>query len=196
MKTITIQIVFLVLLTAGPSYAGIYNLELNAGPSYVEARYGADLPLDKGIFSVGLGGISWDNDYKLVDTKLTVGKELWAPELRMNIGLEAVAGKLEQDHKTGDVIAVGLLISALYALPQTISPIPVHVSATVSYAPEPVCFWDSERYHTVRTTLGLGIAQNGEMVLGYRYLYTRVHENQGKWRVSDAVIYIGYRLTY
>jgi hypothetical protein len=196
MKKISLHMVFIVVLASTPSFAGIYNLELTAGDSYVEARYGADLPLDHGIFSVGLGGIYRDDDYRLVDTKLTVGKELWAPALRINIGLEGVAGELERDQRTGDLMAVGLLVSAIYRLPQTISPIPITLSAAFSYAPDPTCFSDSERYRTVRATLGFRVAKDGEIMLGYRYLYARLHDNRVGWKVSDAVLWVGYRLIY
>jgi hypothetical protein len=119
-----------------------------------------------------------------------------APGLRLNIGLEGVVGTVEQDRDEGDLIAVGLLVSAIYSLPETISPLPIRVSAAVSYAPDPFCFSDSDRYRTVRTSLGFRVAENGEILLGYRYFYTHVNDHGGRWKVSDALIYVGYCLSY
>jgi len=196
MKKIISQIVFIVLITSSTAFAGIYTLELNASRFYFEARYSAYLPLGEGVFSTGLGGISRDDDYKLLDTKLTIGKELLAPGLRLNIGLEGVVGTVEQDRKEGDLMAVGVLVSAIYTLPETISPLPIRVSASVSYAPDPVCFSDSDRYRTVRSSLGFRVAENGEILLGYRFFYTHINDHGEKWKVSDALMYVGYRLSY
>jgi hypothetical protein len=196
MKKIIVQIVFIALLTSTPSFAGIYELEVTASRSDLEARYRADLPLDKGILSTGLGAIYRNDDYKIADMKLTLGKELWAPGLWLHLGLKGVVGEVERDQKKGDLTAVGVLVSARYPIPPTISPLPLGVSAGVSFAPEPLCFSDAERYIDVRTSLDFRIVKNGEILLGYRYIYARLQDNRGKWNISDATLFLGYRLSY
>jgi hypothetical protein len=197
MKRIIAKIVFIVLLASSPSFAGIYDLELNASRSYLEARYSATLPLEKSIVSTGLGAIYRDDEYKLADIKLTMGKQgLFVPELRLDIGLAAVAGDVERDRKEGDLMAVGLLVSANYPIPEILSPIPIRVSAALSFAQEPFCFWDSERYFGLRTSLGFRVTDNGEIILGYNYIRARLDDNRGQWKVSDATIFIGYRISY
>ncbi|MFW6147828.1 MAG: hypothetical protein ACOC6B_05475 [Thermodesulfobacteriota bacterium] len=190
------ETVIIGLLASSTAFTDIYTLELNASHSYLEARYNAYLPLGSGIFSTGLGGIYRNDEYKLLDTKLTVGKELWAPELRLNIGLKGVVGEVEHDRKKGDLIAAGLLISAVYSLPEAISPLPIRVSASVSYTPDSLCFSDSDRYRTVRTSLGFRVAENGEILLGYRYFYTRFNDHGKRWKVSDSLLYVGYGFSY
>jgi hypothetical protein len=197
MKKIIAQIVFIALLTSTTAFAGIYDLEVNASRSDLEARYNATLPLDKGSFSTGLGAIYRDHNYKIADVKLTVGKEdLFVPELRFDLGLKGVAGDVERDQKEGDLMAVGVLVSAKYPIPQTISPIPVGVSAGVSFAPEPFCFSDSKRYLELRASLDFRVVKNGEILLGYRYINARLHNDHGQWKISDAVLFVGYRLSY
>jgi len=196
MKKIIVQIVFISLLASTPSFAGIYELEVTASRSDLEARYCADLPLDQGILSTGLGVIYRNADYKIADMKLTLGKELWAPGLRLHLGLKAVAGEVERDQKKGDLTAVGVLVSANYRIPQTISPLPIGVSAGVSFSPEPLCFSDAERYIDVRTSLDFRVAKDGEILFGYRYIRARLEDNQGKWNISDATLFVGYRLHY
>ncbi len=196
MKKIVVQIVFIAMLSSTTSFAGIYDLEVNASRSDLEARYNATLPLDKGTFSTGLGAIYRDDDYKIADMKLTLGKELLAPELRLNLGLKGVAGNVERDQKKGDLMAVGVLVEAKYPIPQTISPIPIEVSAGVSFAPDTFCFSDSERYLEVRTSLDFRVAKNGGVILGYRYIHARLHDSYGQWKISDAALFVGYRLNY
>ena len=196
MKKIIVPIVFITLLIATTSSAGIYDLEVNASRSDLEARFNANLPLDKGIFSTGLGLIYRDNDYKIADMKLTLSKNLLAPELRLSLGLKGVLGNVERDQKEGDLMAVGVLVAAKYTIPQTISPLPIEVSAAVSFAPNPFCFSDSERYLEVRTGLGFPVVENGAIILGYRHIHARLDNNQGQWKISDAAFFVGYRLSY
>jgi len=196
MKKIIAQIVFIVLLTSTPSFAGIYEFEVTASRSDLEARYSADLPLDQGILSTGLGAIYRNDDYKIADMKLTLGTELWAPGLRLHLGLKGVLGEVERDKKKGNLTAVGILISGKYLIPQTISPLPLGVSAGVSFAPGPLCFSDAESYIDVRTSLDFRIVKNGEILFGYRYIRARLKDNQGKWNISNATLFVGYRLSY
>jgi hypothetical protein len=196
MKRFALQIVFFALLTSAPAFAGIYELEVTASRSDLEARYRASLPLDQHILSTGLGAIYRNADYKMADMKLSLGRELWAPGLQFHVGLKGVAGEVKRDKKKGDLAAVGVLVSALYRIPQTISPLPMGVSVDASFAPEPLCFSDSERYLDVRTSLGFRVAKNGEILLGYRYIRARLDDNKYKWNTADGTLFIGYRLHY
>ena len=196
MKKFVVQIVFMALLSSSTAFAGIYDLEVNASRSDLEARYSATLPLDKGTFSTGLGAIYQDEDYRIADMKLTLGRELFAPGLQLDLGLKGVAGNVERDQRQGDLLAVGVLVSARYPIPQTISPLPIGVSAGISLAPNPLCFSDSERYLDVRTSLDFRVVKDGEIVLGYRYIYARLQDNNEQWHISDAVLFVGYRLNY
>jgi hypothetical protein len=196
MKKIISQIVFITILASTTSFAGMYDLEVNATRSDVEARYSADLPLNKAIFSTGLGVIYRDDDYKIADMKLTLSKELLAPKLRLSLGLKGVLGDVDRDQKEGDLMAVGVLIAAKYPIPQTISPIPVEVSAGVALAPDSFCFSDSERYLELRTSLDFSVAENGAIILGYRHIHARLDNNYGQWKISDSVFFVGYRVRY
>ncbi|MBW1691695.1 MAG: hypothetical protein DRG87_06575 [Deltaproteobacteria bacterium] len=196
MRTLVIPIVFIAILASTTSFAGMYDLEIHASRSDLEARFNADLPLDKAVFSTGLGVLYRDDDYKLADIKLTLGKELLAPALRVSIGLKGVLGNVERDQKEGDVMAVGVLAAATYPIPQTISPLPVEVSAGVSFAPGPFRFSDSERYLELRTGLDFRVVENGAIILGYRHIHARLDNSYGRWKISDSVLFVGYRLNY
>ena len=196
MKKIAVQIVFATLIMSTSSFASMYDLGLHVSRSDLEARFHADLPLGKAIFSTGLGVLYRDDDYKIADIKLTLGKELLAPKLRLSLGLKGVLGNVERDQKEGDVMAVGALVAATYPIPQTISPLPVEVSAGVSFAPDPFCFSDSERYLELRTSLDFRVVENGAIILGYRHIHARLDNNHGQWKISDSVFFVGYRLSY
>jgi len=196
MKKIIGQIVFITIVMSNVSFAGIYDLEVNAGSSTLEARFNATLPLEKGFLSTGLGAIYNDDDYKIADVKLTKGNEILLPELRFNLGFKGLWGNIEKDHKDGDLMAIGFLFSGKYTIPETISLIPIDVSVGFSLAPDPVCFLDSDRYLEFRTSLGFCIVKNGAIILGYRYIKVGFDDDHGQWEMSDETFFVGYQLRY
>ena len=196
MKKIIGQIVFITIIMSNVSFASIYDLEVNAGSSTLEARFNATLPLEKGFLSTGLGAIYNDDDYKIADVKLTKGNEILLPELRFNLGFKGLWGNIEKDYKDGDLMAIGLIFSGKYTISRSISPIPVDISAGVSLAPDPLCFLDSDSYLEFRTSLDLCIVKNGAIILGYRYIKVRFDDDHGRWKMSDKTFFVGYQLRY
>ena len=196
MKKIIGQTVFITIIMSNLSFASIYDLEVNAGHSALEARFNATLPLEQEFLTTGIGAVYSDNDYKIADVKLALGKVISLPELRFNLGFKGMLGNIEKDHKDGDLMAIGLLFSGKYTVPETISPIPIDVSVSFSLAPDPLCFLDSDRYLEVRTSLDFCIAESGAIILGYRYIQVRLDDNHGDWEMSDETLFVGYQLRY
>jgi len=196
MKKIIGQIVFITIIMSSVSFASIYDLELNASHSAIEARFNATLPLEQGFLTTGIGAIYRDNDYKIADMKLALGKGILLPELRFNLGFKGVLGNIEKDYKDGDLIAIGFLFSGKYTIPETISPIPIDVSVGLSLAPDPLCFSDSDSYLEVRTSLDFCVVKNGAIILGYRYIKVHLDDDHGQWEMSDATLFVGYKIRY
>jgi len=196
MKKIIGQIVFFTLIMTSVSFASIYDLELNIGHSVLEARFNATLPLDQNTLITGIGAIYNDDDYKIVDAKLALGGQAFLPELTFNLGFKGLLGNMEKDYKDGDLMAVGFLLVGKYAIPEIILPIPVDVSVGFTFAPDPLCFSDSEKYLEIRTGLDFHIVKNGAIILGYRYIEVCLDTNQGQWEMSDATVFVGYRMMY
>lgn len=196
MKKIIGQIVFITIIMSNVSFASMYDLEVNAGSSTVEARFNATLPLEKGFLSTGLGAIYNDDDYKIADMKLALSNEILLPELRFNLGFKGLWGNIEKAYKDGDLMAIGLVFSGKYTIPRNISPIPVDISAGFSLAPDPLCFKDSDSYLEFRTSLDLCIVKNGAIILGYRYIKVHFDDNHGQWKMSDKTFFVGYQLRY
>jgi hypothetical protein len=196
MKEIIGQIVFTTMIMSSVSFASIYDLEVNASHSALEARFNATLPLEQGFLTTGMGAIYSDDDYKIADVKLALVDEILLPELRFNWGFTGLLGNIEKDYKDGDLMAIGLLFSGKYTIPETISPIPIDVSIGFSLAPEPLCFSDSERYLDFRTSLDFCIVKNGAIIFGYRYIKVRLDDNYGQWEMSDETLFVGYQIRY
>jgi len=196
MKKIIGQIVFFTLIMTSVSFASTYDLELNVGHSVLEARFNATLPLEQNTLITGIGAIYNDDDYKIVDAKLALGGQAFLPELTFNLGFKGLLGNMEKDYKDGDLMAVGFLLVGKYAIPEIILPIPVDVSVGFTFAPDPLCFSDSEKYLEIRTGLDFHIVKNGAIILGYRYIEVCLDTSQGQWEMSDATVFVGYRMMY
>jgi hypothetical protein len=93
-------------------------------------------------------------------------------------------------------MALGFLFSAAFTIPETMVPIPVDFSFNISMAPEPLCFLDSDRYMDFRASLDLGVVKNAAVILGYRYIETRLEQDHGNWEKSDGMLFIGYQLKF
>jgi len=196
MKKIIGQIVFFTLIISSVSFANTYDLELNVGHSVLEARFNATLPLEQNFLTTGVGAIYNDDDYKIVDAKLALNGEAFLPELTFNLGFKGLLGNMEKGYKEGDLMAVGFLLSGKYTIPEIILPIPVDVSVGFTFAPDPLCFSDSDKYLEFRTNLDFYIITSGAITLGYRYIKAHFDNNFGQWDMSDGTIFIGYRMLY
>ena len=196
MKKIIGQIVFFTLIMTHVSFASTYDLEVNAGNSVVEARFNATLPLEQDFVTTGIGAVYNDDEYTIGDITLAWGREVFVPELRFNLGVKGVLGDIETNDKDSDLVAIGLLFSGKYTIPETFLPLPLDISAGVCFAPDPACFSDSDTYLELRTSIGLGVVTNGAIILGYRYIKVRFDENQDQWEMSDGTIFVGYQIRY
>jgi hypothetical protein len=195
-KKIIGQIVFIMVITSGISFAGTYELEVNAGPSAVEGRLDKTMNIEQGLLTAGIGALYNDDDYKIANLKLTLGNGISSPELRFDLGFKGVLGTIEKGSRDGDLTALGFLFLGKYSIPETISPLPIDVSVGFSYAPDSLCFSDSDRYLDLRASLDFRIVKNAAIMLGYRYIKVRLDDNRGHWEMSDEAVFVGYELRF
>ena len=195
-KKIIGQIVFIIIITSGISFAGTYDLEINAGQSAIEGRLDKTMTIEQGRLTTGIGALYNDDDYKIANVKLTLGNGISLPELRFDLGFKGVLGNIEKGQKDGDLTAVGFLLLGKYSIPETISPIPIDVSVGFSYAPDSLSFSDSDSYLDFRASLDFRIVKSAAIILGYRYIKVRFDDNTGRWEMSDDAVFVGCQLSF
>jgi hypothetical protein len=196
LKKIIGPILFITMITSGISFASTYDLEVNTSYSALEARFDVTLALERGLLTTGVGAMYSDDDYKMANLKLTLGDGVLLPGLRFNLGFKGLFAHVEKDNKDGDLIVMAFLFLGKYSIPESISPIPVDVSVGFSWAPDPLCFLDSDRYLDLRTSLDFHIAKNAAIILGYRYINVHLDDDTGNWEMSDDTFFIGYQLWF
>ncbi len=198
MKKIIESITFIVITTimSSSAFASAYNIEVNANHSSLEVRLDAGQPINHGFLTAGIGAIYDDDDYKIISGSVAMGNEVFTPGLRCDLGFKGVWGEVDEDHKDGDLLAISFLLSATYDIPETISGIPLEVSASICAAPDSLCFEDSERYIEVRTTLGFRILENAAILVGYRHIKIYFDDDPQDWKMSDDALFVGYKLRF
>jgi hypothetical protein len=195
-KEIIGLLIFLVSLLSSISYAGTHLIELNASRSSIEGGYEHVMPVEYGFLTAGIGGLYSNDDYRIGHAKFTLGNGMSSAGLQFNLGFKGVLGNVEENSKEADLMAFAFLFTGTFTIPETIVPIPVDFSLNISMAPEPLCFLDSDRYLDFRTSFDFKIVKNAAIMLGYRYIETRLEQDQGTWEKSDGALFIGYRLRF
>jgi hypothetical protein len=188
--------IVLVLFLTGISWAGTHLVELNASQGAIAGGYEHKMPVEHGFLTAGIGALYSEDDYRIGNVKFTLGNALSSAGLRFNLGFKGVIGSVEENGKEADLMALGFLFSAVFTIPETMVPIPVDFSFNISMAPEPLCFLDSDRYMDFRASLDLGVVKNAAVILGYRYIETRLEQDHGNWEKSDGMLFIGYQLKF
>ncbi len=98
-KKIIGQIVFIMMITPGISFASTYDLEVNVGHSAIEGRFDRTQAINQGLLTAGIGAIYNDDDYKIANVKLALGNGASLPELRFNLGFKGVLGDIEKGNR-------------------------------------------------------------------------------------------------
>lgn len=195
-KKIIGQIVFIIVITPGISFAGTYDLEINASHSAIEGRLDKTMTIEQGLLTTGIGALYNDDDYKIANVKLTLGNGISLPGLRFDLGFKGVLGNIEKGSRDGDLTAVGFLLLGKYCIPEIISPIPIDVSVGFSYAPDSLSFSDSDSYLDFKASLDFRIVKSAAIILGYRYIKVRFDVNSGRWEMSDDTVFVGCQLRF
>jgi len=195
-KKIIGQIVLIIMITSGISFAGTYDLEINADHSAIEGRLDKTMTIEQGRLTTGIGALYNDDDYKIANVKLTLGNGISLPELRFDLGFKGVLGNIEKGSRDGDLTAVGFLLLGKYSIPETISPIPIDFSVGFSYAPDSLSFSDSDSYLDFKVSLDFRIVKSAAIILGYRYIKVRFDDTTGRWEMSDDAVFVGCQLRF
>jgi hypothetical protein len=195
-KKLEVPVIVIVVFISTISYAGTYEVELNASKSPIEARFDYKRVVEHGSLTTGIGAIYSEDEYRIGYAKLTLGNELLLAGLRLHLGFKGALGEVENDSREADLMAIGLLFSGSYTIPETILPLPIDLSMSFSMAPDPLSFLDSDQYMDFRASLDFNIVKNAAIIFGYRYIEADLSHERGDWELSDETLFIGYQLRF
>jgi len=195
-KALLALVAFMVLSLTDISYAGTNLLELNVSQSTIQGGYEHKMPVEYGFLTGGIGAQYSEDDYRIGHLKFALGNGISSAGLDVNLGFKGVLGMVEKNSEEADLMALSFLFEGTFTVPETLLPIPVDLSLNLAMAPEPLCFLDSDRYMDFRVSLDFKIIENAAVLVGYRYVETRVEQDSDNWEMSDGTIFIGYQLRF
>lgn len=190
----TIAILILILPTI--CSAQFWDLNLSAGSDSVEGGVHYKSYLDTGYLRFGASGIfvnEDDNDVNLGQVDFTVGSDTIMPGLNVDVGLCVIAGSASEDDddNSGDLGAVGFLLTMGYLFPPEAMPIPLEIFGGAIWSPESLSFADTQDYRDVHAGVGFRIIKNASIVFTYRNYLIGMEKDGEDWEFDHNTYELG-----
>jgi len=178
------------------SSARDYEFQLSAGSSYIDADFNVRHPLDPGYLRTGIGGVyrNWDNKrYGMLHGTFGVGSDSFVEGLRCDVGFRLLGGEVKVEPRSGTIGAVGFNVSAAYALPDRLTPIPIDFFGEVTWAPNALCFSNLYGYRDLNGGVRFLLIENASIGVSYRY---RKYDMNDNWSLSDGIFSVGVGIEF
>ncbi|RJQ78750.1 MAG: hypothetical protein C4519_11835 [Desulfobacteraceae bacterium] len=189
----------LLVLMSGLCWADTWELDLSAGTSHISGGIHYKSFLDTGYLKVGGTGVVTDDDdteYKWGSLDVTAGSDTLRPGLNIDIGLRGLLGKAEEPGVSGDVGAVGFTTAAGYLFPSDVFPIPLEIFGSLTWAPRPLSFRDTENIFEINLGIGLRLIKNASIIASYSYYHLEMESDTADWSINDDVFKAGLMLRF
>ena len=171
-----------------------FTFGIQANQTAIEVLGEVGFYLQPSTFYVGANGVYFEDRYSMGGLHAMVGNVV-APGLTGKIGFKGAAGKFKRSGiDDPNLYALAFSISGRYDLSEVIAAhyIPVILHATVSIAPKPLSFDDTERFF--ETTFGADwmFLENAAITASYRFVDAKFEE----WRRSHGGGYLGFKFIF
>lgn len=189
-------IAVLILTLPAICSAESWDLNLSAGGDSIIGGIHYKSYLETGYFRIGGSGVfvsEDDSDFSLGQADFTVGSDTMMPGLNVDVGLSAVMGTAsdDDDDTSGDVGAVGFLVSMNYLFPPEMIPIPLEIFGGATWAPGPLSFADTENYREIQAGVGVRIIKNASIIFTYRNYHIEMEKDKEDWDFDHGTYQIG-----
>lgn len=196
-------LLFFLLISLMISHANASEVEVNVDANTAEIIVGTSnsLPFGNNL-NLAAGGIYNDEDFAFFHAKAAISDTFLEDYLMVEMGFKGVLGKTERanpDEEAG-LGAIGFYLGGDYLLSSfelLRIPFDPEIGVSITIAPEPLCFDDTNRFSEFKAYLGVGIMNNrmGKIIIGYRAIDARVEEYE-TWETSYTGMYFGYRFLF
>ncbi len=194
-KRIAFIVALLALVLPRASLAQDLTAEIDANLSDIELKLSHGFPLYENTAEIGFG-LSYGDDYLISNLNGALKGEAFIPELTLGLGFKGLVGEVEIHTIDYDLRAVGFLVLGEYDFGKKFLPLPMRVSASLTIAPDPLCFSDTDRYLDFYAGIYVYIVRNGAIAMVYRSLEARFDVPSGKAKKSDDALLLGFRLSF
>jgi hypothetical protein len=195
MKRIALTITLLVLILPSVSLAEKLNVEVDASSHDIDLRLSLESPLYENTGEIGFG-LSYSDDYLIPSLNCALKGEVFIPRLTLGLGFKGVFGKVEIHDRDHDLRAIGFHVLGEYDFGEQLLPLPLIASVSISIAPSPLCFSDTDRYLDLYAGMYLYIVKNGAIGIVYRWFEARFDVPPGELEESYDALLVGFKLSF
>jgi hypothetical protein len=189
---------FFVLITSvliGTSYGKTVTIEINANSEDVEGKIETSRQLDEATLIAGIGAVYIEDSFTFLKLNFGLQDNLFSPALTLGLGFNLMVGEGEKNTEDYDLGAVSFSIFGAYDL-REITTIPATFSASLSMAPDPLCFMDTEEYLEFNAGVSFYIVKSSSVYLGYKKIKADFDGAFDTVKQSDDSVFFGFKLTF
>ncbi len=186
----------ILLLAVSVSYADSFSFRLLANRSAIDGGFDAVTNVNDNNFVTGVSGVYNEDEYEIVFARAMIKNKLPINGLEGMLGFKGAWGEAEKHRLDGDLSNVAFALSVAYDLAIAYSAqIPVTLSATASFAPQPLCFRDSNEFFEALAEIDWKVLKNAALVARYRYI--EIDFDKGtRWEKKDSTGYVGLKFSF
>jgi len=194
-RRIALIVALLTFILPRPSLAEALNVEIHASSEDIDLKLSRESPFYDNYMETGFG-LYYSEDYVISNLNLALKDEVFIPGLTLGLGFKGLFGEVEIQNTDFDLMAVSFLVLGEYDFREKFFDLPVNVSASISMAPTPLCFSDTDRYLEFYSAIYLYIVKNGAIGIVYRSFEARFEEPSGEVKESDDAVLLGLKLSF
>lgn len=194
-KRIALIVALLAFILPGASLAEDLGVEIDASSEDIDLKISREFPFYDNYMEAGFG-LYYGEDYLISNLNLALKGEVATPGLTLGLGFKGLLGEVEIQNRDLDLRAISFLVLGEYDFRERFFDLPVNVSMSISMAPGPLCFSDTERYLEFYSAIYLYIVKNGAIGIIYRSFKAHFEESSGEVKESDDAVLLGIKLTF
>lgn len=206
MKKFFISACLAFIVSVGPVYAGgpTFEAGLRVNHETIDASVDVNMASSLGTVITGAGATINDEEFKYANAKIAVKNSNFTPGIQYSLGFKGLYGEAYDNKRGGpnkdsDLAVFGFNLGADYEIPASMNPLPVPITtgASITLAPKPLCFQETDTYYDFGMGLKFHIIRNAMVTVDYRFADMEFEEDGGhEWDKEHHMVLLGYTIKF
>ncbi len=194
-KRVALIVALLAFILPGASLAEDLSVEIYASSEDIDLKISRESPFYDNYMEAGFA-LYYGEDYLISNVNLALKGEVATPGLILGLGFKGLLGEVEIQNRDLDLMGVSFFVLGEYDFEESFFNLPVNISMSISMAPEPLCFSDTDKYLEFYSAIYLYIVKNGAIGIIYRSFEAHFEGPSGEVEESDDAVLLGIKLSF
>ncbi len=194
-KRVALIVALLAFILPGASLAEDLSVEIYASSEDIDLKISRESPFYDNYMEAGFA-LYYGEDYLISNVNLALKGEVATPGLSLGLGFKGLLGEVEIQNRDLDLMGVSFFVLGEYDFEESFFNLPVNISMSISMAPEPLCFSDTDKYLEFYSAIYLYIVKNGAIGIIYRSFEAHFEGPSGEVKESDDAVLLGIKLSF